>query len=406
MPETKAKRTSLLTRKGVHDRSNKRKRARRKASIRAKEEAPRVVGNSPFALTLQPKTWATLPHQNEDPKEIAVYRDLVRAYNQGAELKGIEKIIYKQGNTSTAAIAELLNLFKQNICPAGFEVNIDEHYHRKTNVQHFHFSIYKEISFPNYWHFFELKHIVLDLKKTNTKLHDLFIVWLRSFIYWCSIPSWFEGPMADSQYVLSNYTAELSDMLEKKDTPEVKAAMENNGYSEKEMRERLAAIEKTMKVYATGEAQDYMQMLIKTKPVKPHYLLRSLKKFAPQHKLVKFMKNGCELMKEIVGINDFCYERASGDDYECLSFDQQVTIIWDWHDHYTGCYSRHMEDLSYQLYVGSPTLCASILPSGTYGLNIEELPKHVEWPKKLSALQGEFQKIAERFTNYNERDLK
>jgi hypothetical protein len=191
-------------------------------------------------------------------------------------------------------------------------------------------------------------------------------------------------------------------MLEKKDMPEVKAAIENNGYTENDMKERLEQIEKSMKVYATGEAQEYMQKLIKAKPVKPVYLLRSLKKFAPQHKLVKFMKHGCELMKEKVGVIDFCYQLKNGDDYEDeLAFDEQVTIIWD-----TGCYARHMDDVSSQCGVSYPTLCGRIMPSGTHGLTLENLVKALEWPKKLSALQQEFQEIAERFTNYNQRDLK
>jgi hypothetical protein len=171
MPEIKHKRTSLLTRKSIHDRKDRRKVARRKASVRAKEEAPRVIASSAFALTLKPKLWASLPHAEADPKEIAVYRDLVRAYNHGAELAGVDKIIYKQSNTSTSAIAEVLQKFKQNICPKEFEVNIDEHYHRKTNAQHFHFSMFKSVEFSSYWHFFEIKHIVHHLKKTNTKLN-------------------------------------------------------------------------------------------------------------------------------------------------------------------------------------------------------------------------------------------
>lgn len=406
MPQTQHKGASLLTRKSIHDRKNRRKVARRKAGTGLKEEAPRVLANSAFALTLQPKTWATLPHTVEDPKAFAVYRDLVRAYNYGAELKGIDKIVYKQSNTSTAAIADLLQLFTKNICPKGFEVNIDEHYHKKTNAQHFHFSMFKHLEFPSYWHFFELKHVVHHLKKTNPKLHDLFITWLRSFVYYCSIPLWFDGPMSDSEFVLSSYTTELRELLEKKDLPEAKAAMENNGYTEKDMLQRLSDIETSLKVYATGEAQVYMQKLIKTKPVKPVYLLRSLKTFAPQHKLVKFMKHGCELMKEKAGINDFCYELASGDNEGGLAFDQQVTIIWDWHDHYTGCYCRHMEDVSMQEDVAAPTICGRILPSGTHGLTLENLTEAIHWPKKLSALQAEFQSIAERFTNYNQRNLK
>lgn len=406
MPAVQHKRASLYNRKNTNGRKIRRTIARRKASIRDKEEAPKVIANSAFTLTLQPKAWASLPHSEADPKEVALYRDLVWAYNKGAELAGVEKIIYKKSNTSTAAISDVLKQFKQTICPPGFEVNIEEHHHRKTNTQRFHFTIYKEASFPCYWHFFEVKHVVRHLKKTNQKLHDFFIVWLRSFIFSCSIPVWFDGPMADSQFILSNYAAELRHMLEKKDLPEVHDALERNGYTEKEMQDRLKAIEETMKVYATGEAQEYMQKLLKTKPVKPHYLLRSLKKFPQQNKIVKFMKHACELMKERVGVMDFGYSRAFGEDVEGVEFEQQIAIIWDWHDHYSGCYARHLEDMSSGMEVFPPVIACHILPSGVYNLDLKNFPQHINWPNKFSALQQEFQKITERFTNYNERDLK
>lgn len=409
MAKTKYAGAPSITRKSAHARKRRSKVSRRTGSIREETKAPTIIANSAFALTIQPKAWADLSKSTgavEDPAQVVLYKDMVQAYNHGAELVGINKLPFQKNNSTIAGVSELLALFKKNICPKGFEVNIDEHYNKKTGKQHFHFSVYNSAEFPAYWHFFEIKHVVNMLLKTNRKLHDLFIVFIRSFIHYCAIPTWFEGPMSNAEFILSDYVSELREIIKKEGEHEVKISLERTGYTLEQMKKRLSDIEKSMKEYATGQAQEYMQKLIKAKPVKPHYLLRSLKKFPGQNKLVKFMKNACELMKERVGIIDFCYQYGNGPDEEGLNFDEQVTIIWDWSDHISATQGRNIDDAANGLGVFSPTLCARFMPSGTYDLDMDRFVKSLRWPKKFSALQVQFQEITERFTNYNkQRDL-
>lgn len=400
---------SQLARTSVHARKRRAKINGRPGIIREDQKAPAIIANSAFALTLKPKTWACLSEDlgsEQDPAQLGMYKDMVNAYNHGATLVGAAKISFKQSDATTAGIAEVLALFNKNICPKGFDVNIDDHYNKKTKKKHFHFSVYKTCDFPAYWHFFEIKHVVGMLWKTNPKLHNLFTRFLRSFIHYSSIPCWFDGPMVNAEFTLSSYVEELREVIKKESEQEVQNAIERTGYTMDQMRKRLSDIESTMKEYATGQAQEYMQKLIKTKPLKPHYILRSLKKFPGQSKVVKFMRQACELMKEKVGVADFNYDYADGYDVEGLSFSEQVSIIWNWSDHISATQGRNIEETANSLGVLSPTLCARFMPTGTFELDMERLTKSLAWPKKLSALQGQFQKISERFTDYNEqRDL-
>lgn len=404
MAKLKQRKVAPRSRKNLNAGKN-RPGTRRQGSAGPQKEAPTVIANSVFALTLQPKSWAKIHDDlgaEDDPAEALLYKDLVSAYNYGAELVGAEKIEYKKSNASTTAIADLLAMFKKNILPEGFEVNIDQHYNKKLRRDGYHFAMYRACKFPGYWHFFELKHVCRWLKKTNIKLHDFFIVFLRSFIGYACIPTWFDGSMRNADFILSDYMHELRGHVEKGLDPD---HLNRLGYSEKEIKQRLADIESTMKEYAKGEASEYMNRIIKTKPVKPHYLLRSLKNFPGQSKLVKFMKQACELMKESVGLVDFCYHNIDGDDYDGLQFHEQVAIIWDWHDHYSGTQARAIEDMANGSGVFAPTLCGRILPTGCGGLTIEKLKNCLSWPEKLTKLQNMFQEISERFTDYKTREL-
>jgi len=168
------------------DARKNRQRKRRKESVREQESAPGIIASSIYDLTVKPKAWVEILEKSNYQKQnsdIIFYKQLVDAYNHGAALMGKERIEYKKSDTSPIALANVYKKFKENICPKGFDVNIDQYYHKKKNEAHNCFSMYKEIEFPSYWHFFEIRHIVKDLARNNKKLHDLFIVFLR-VIYW------------------------------------------------------------------------------------------------------------------------------------------------------------------------------------------------------------------------------
>jgi len=404
------KHTAIAQRSRVNLKRRKNKKGIGRTSLHGpKNEAPasKIVADSLFALNIKPKRWSDLQPTKDSDKEMQalyeIYSDLVKCYNHGADLVKCKRIVYKRSDTSRSAVSELLESFKKNICPAGFSVNIDSHQNKKSKRLGHHFTVYKECKFPtNYWHFFDIKNLVEDLQKRNRKLHDFFVIFLKSFIERCKIPTWWDYQMEGSQYELSSYLDELKGVM-KQNIPQEQ--FEKLGYTRADMEKRIADISTTMKEYATGAASKFM-VKIKQAPVRTAAsLLKSLKLFPYQNPLVQFMKNACGLMKRPCNIGDFCYTIADGHDEGEMGFDQQLTICWDWSDHYSATHGNHLIDLARQIGVTPPTLAGLFLPSGVHGLKMENLTDNLDFPKELSLLQAQFQKITEKYTDYNKRDL-
>lgn len=418
MPKVKHRRAARKSRAHTSSRRKKQKRDGRTSGPGIPASDTRVIANSAFALTIKPKTWAELHDQvsedERDPQEVHLYKDLIQAYNHGAQLVGADKLVIdKSKYRSAAAVAELLELFKKNICPDGFDVNIDGHYNKKARREGFHFSMYRPCNWPStYWHFFEIKHLVNDLKLKNKRLHDFFIVFLRSFIGYCGLPVWFDYPFVEAEFELAAYKESLDEML-KAGPEKLKKVYDETGITEETTKRRQEEISKTALEYSTGQAREYAKLIEKTKPRHPDSLLRSLKSFPGQSKLVQFMKAACQVMKMPASVGDFCYEFEdrsrdmsllfNSNAHEGLNYSNQVTVIWDWSDHISGTYSNMIVSIAENNGANPPVLVGRILPLGCGGLTMEKLEMNRVFPKKLSALQGMFQTITERYTDYKKQ---
>lgn len=408
MPTIKKRRAARRARQNIRRRKNK-PVTRRETGPGQSQDTPRVIANSVFALTVKPKTWAMLademPDKEYDQESFNSYKDLVRCYNHGADLVGAEHIPYDQSlSTSALAVAELVELFKTNICPKGFEVNIDEHYDNKRKRAAWHFTMYKECKFPlHYWHFFDIKKLVKDLYRKDRRLHDFFIVFLRTFAGFSGIHVWFDPIFINSMWELKEYRQDLANTINM--APE--EVYERNNLTKKQMIKRLKNIDACLEVYETGEAKRYEELIMKVKPVKPKVLLRQLKKFPAQSKVVQFMKDALDLLAdETVATSDFNYNPDGEANEEGLTFSQQTCIVWDWHDHVSAMFSNAIQSVAQGYGVHTPTLAARILPHGAGGLSIPRLIKGLGFPMKISSLQATFQKITSKYTNYDkQRDL-
>ncbi|MEO6610716.1 MAG: hypothetical protein ABIT05_01245 [Chitinophagaceae bacterium] len=354
-----------------------------------------------------------------------MYRDLVAAYNRGMDIVGGEKISLNKKAGAAHGVSEVVKLFKTNLCPDGWDFNIDEHFGKKSRSVRYHFTIYREAPFPNYWHFFEIKPIVKMLATKNPRLHDFFIVFLSSFIDKCGLPTWFNGGMRYADYHLPDHYYQLEHHLKHKETElktprkekRVKIAIADIGdpYADDEdpaeikenlsdtiekIKARMDRIRVTLDDYEKGDAHRYAKLLATIKPRSPQSLLKSLQRFPGQHKLVKFMKQACEFMKRKARVEDFCYHYTEGHDQVGLGFDLQVTVMWNWSDHFTDCHCEMMDSVSQGCGVFSPTLHARFMP-GVFKLDMEELKKSVDWTKELTSISTLYNDIASKLTDYN-----
>jgi len=414
MPAKTINRTTA-SRLRTHSRRRKNKPQQRRPGRRGPtQNSPKVIADSLFALTLKPKGWAEIASVNPDntresekEKDLRnMYSDLVKAYNQGAKLWRVPKIVLDRKINPIKGSAVVLEAFKKNICPEGFNVNIDQR-SRKGRSVGYHFTIYKEDqTFSECWHFFEIKHVLAKLKKNDKKLHDFFIVFLASFIKKLNLPTYYNYGMdcgamylEDHFYGLQYRLKQLNEQLKKSSKP-IEIDEKSINEEIKELEERAISIKSTIQDYNEGEAANTAKLIKAVKERTPQSLLNTLKGFPAQNKLVGFMKQACELMKKKATLADFCYECADDVDGDGLRFDMQVAVIWDWHDHFSKCQMEGIDSMVQGAGVFYPTLHARIVPD-KFTLDKKAFMDSITWPKSLTELFIRFLKISSKLTNYD-----
>lgn len=428
MPAKTINRTTA-SRLRTHSRRRKNKPQQRRPGRRGPaQNSPKVIADSLFALTLKPKGWAEIASVNPDntresekEKDLRnMYSDLVKAYNQGAKHWRVPTIVLDRKINPIKGSAVVLEAFKKNICPEGFNVNIDQH-SRKGRSLGYHFTIYKEDqTFSECWHFFEIKHVLAKLKKNDKKLHDFFIVFLASFIKKLNLPTYYNYGMDWGAMYLEDhfYGAQLrlktlSEQLKNLSKPieiEIGADVDDDIMDDRdeisineqiqEVEDHITTVKATITDYKEGEAANTAKLIKSVNVRSPQSLLNTLKGFPAQNKLVGFMKQACELMKKKATLADFCYEYADDVDGDGLRFDMQVAVIWDWHDHFSKYQMEGIDSMVQCAGVFYPTLHAQIVPD-KFTLDKKAFMDSITWPKSLTELFTRFLKISSKLTNYD-----
>jgi len=311
---------------------NNAKRQRREVNNDSKTQAPRIIANSLFALTLNEKSGIEVSLNQSNSNVFAentngveeMYYDLLNTFKNALKLYTGEVTNadpYKSGMSIDNSILYLINGFKNSILPTGFELNVDYRYDKG-----YHFTIFKEIETPCYWMTFEIKPIVKKLYRTNIDLHEFFIVFIKSFMTYTKILNWYNGGFGYAEYAVEEHLEDWENFESEFNSPEE---------AEKERRKRLA----TVWQYEHGEVKKYQKLICEANPITVEELLQALSKFNKRNHIVKWMYEACEFMKIQTNIWDFIYEEAFGEDRdgfeEGVKIEQQATIIWDSRDIYS-----------------------------------------------------------------------
>lgn len=403
MPKTShQKRTALRSRSHIHRRKNKQKQGRQ-GSNGNHPQAPKVIANSFFALTLKAKPGLEIsdkivekPHRGyhsaTDDYE-AMYKDLLQAYQNALKLvKGEQSPCdpLKDGFELSMALHYVTCAFKNNILPEGYRFNID-----RTNEGEYFFTIFKEVDFPDYWHAFELKQIVKKLWRDNQKLHDLFIVLIKSFMTSAGICGWWNGGMGYADWQLEERIANWDDSY---------GDFDEGSKEHKESMKAFASAVTTCKSYENGDPAEYQSLISKAKPRSADSLLKSLDRFSKRSPIVQWMIEVCEFMKLPGTIDDFTYPEMM-EEHEGLHFDEQATVIWDWEDEYTAEQMEGMEATVQGCGEFPPILNMGIMPYSKK-IDFDDLQKREAWPQKLSDLFKSMREVIKMITQKKKKNAK
>jgi hypothetical protein len=361
-------------------------RQRRQGSQRTQQKDPAVIADSIYSLTLKAKPGVSLAIErkhrrgrimsDEDDYE-QMYKDLLGCYQHALSLIGNPSPFdpFANGLSLSVSIYYVLNAFKSNVLPAGYDVNID-----KDDENGYYFTIYKECWSAGYWHAFEIKPVIRKLTR-NKKLHDLFISVIKCMIAKADIGTWYDGGMGYAEYMLEEELGNWDDNHgSEDDTP---------AEQKKNMRAFQKASE-TLRNYQSGEVKDYEDIIRDTPFIAPEEILEVLNKLKSTSPIVHWMKIACHFLKLPGCINDFIYLEC--EDLEGLKYDQHVTIIWDWQDAYSDIQCECLDSEAQGLGVNEPTLNFPVTRN-LKSLDLAEIEQRSEWPERLSHLFDAYQKM-------------
>ncbi len=379
MPQaTKQRRSSRTVRESINARGIK-ARPRCQGGSRTTAQAPRIIANSLFALTLKPipgvafdlkKPLSKNRFHSEDDYE-QMYHDLLKCVQHALKLQGVETKAdpYAAGIDLSASLVFVTSLFEHEILPGKLHGEYQWLYNIDKDDHGYYFTIYKYCEMQQYWHAFEIKHVVKYLYTRNKPVHDIFIRFLKTFMAYTDIKAWYNGALGYADYWFDEEIEFWWDNHDKTDKDDISA-----------YKEAL----KTRAVYATGEAKRYQLLLEKTTAENPAKLIDELLKFSKKNKLVNWMIEACAFMqKRHAYINGFIYEED--DAQEGLKFDQQVGIIWDWDDEYTHAQSEAMDSDANSVGICSPCFFYHITPH-TERFDKQELHEAIKIPLQIDKL--------------------
>jgi hypothetical protein len=392
---TKQKNSSSRTRSGAYRRKN-RKEHRREGIERTKQKGPRIIANSFFALTLKEKPGLEVfdkieirSDYNEADDYYAMYHDLLAAYQNGMRLIGKETKVdpLKEGLNIGTSLSFVINGFKNNLLIGGYDVRIDR------DGDHYYFTMYIACDIPEYWHAFELMPVVEYLKTKSLQLHDVFLKFIAYMKSRLNILTWYNGGCGFAEYQMEE-KVDL-DMWEEWDMPmttDPKATKAEKKQAQ-ESKERYDLTLNTFNNYKAGVIRVYEQYLTDHISNKEEIKNR-LSRFDKKIPIVRWMKQAMEFMEQPGCISDYVYqELIQGEEYEGLTFDRQVTIIWDWNDEYTRLEMEAIDDEASN--VGTvPPIFHYHISKHTKELNLDKYLEWQSWPMRFSKLWEKYRDIA------------
>lgn len=379
----KRKRIAQRSRKNPIHRKNKQVK-RRKGARRAKPASPKVIANSVFALTLNPKPGFEVQkkidpdrheyYRGDSPDDYEkMYHDLLVCFRNAYKIIHNEPIRFsplKDGLPIGLSLHHLIEAFKLNILPSGFNFNIDR------DQDEYHFTIYKAIDFPWIWHTFEMKYIARALAKRNPALLKLYIQFMRAFSKHCGIELWFQGNISNADWWLEDRISNYYDWEVEEDEKE-------------EHEEFLHLITATLADYRSGEAYSIEKDIVDSPLREPASIRKSLARFSRKNPIVEFMYKACDFMELPYKTWDFTYDPEGEDreDFngEGVQFVYQSAILWDEMDEYSKAYGEMLDSEAQNSGV-FPPIIYHFFTKHTKTFDPDWFKNGIKWPAALTKI--------------------
>jgi hypothetical protein len=389
--------TALRTRQTAY-RRKVRSIQRRQGNKRTRPDPPRVLANSIFALTLDAKPGLEVLTITAGKKSLLqgeddyfrIYSDLFPVMKHAVKLATGEHTEYDpllDGQTIGWSLGYLVRIFKTQVLPKDYEFRID-----KSDQHGYHFTIYRYCPFNDFWHAFEVKPVIEDLKKTNCRLHDLFISFLNYFLEKTGIDAWWNGALGYAEYALEEEVFNWEDNVGPIAAPKKASKQEKKEAEQSRVQYEQANL--AIKEYKTGDPVKYKKLILSNR-VSKTAILSALAHTKVNHPIVNWMLRAMDFMEAPGSIREYMYRDYFDDEnIEGLMFDEQVALLWDWQDPYSRLQGEGLDANAQGVGIHPPLLHYPITLD-TKKIDVAQLNERVRWPAKLSDLWNGYATIVE-----------
>lgn len=367
MPKNSNTRTSRKTRKNLLQRKNRKKQGRA-GRRRPEPNAPAIIANSLFALTLNPVPGVVVEsNKSLQNGAFKIYDDLLLCLNKIISSSGEIPKLPADDLPIERKLDALMGLIKRAL-KLEFNVELIE--------KKFCVVVYHKCDYVNYLPAFQVGPSLLKVKKQNPRIHDLFVSFLKTFVSVACVDTWFDFAFENSREYLKDTIWQY----------------ENDGdYRQDIDPDWMDEAKKDLEEYETGLPTVYQKLLRRTKnPKSAADLLKSANRFKAKHPLLKLIRKGCEVLDPRFSMWKYNYnpdidnqDEDNRDGYS-LEFINQAMICWKYggpvDDEYNSWIDSHANEAGVDL-----PICKSVIhPNKNGRFNKEEFIEMCLWPSRLA----------------------
>lgn len=374
MPKTIINRSaSPGTRKNSVRRNRKPKQGCQGRGRQSKKASP-FIANSLFALTLKPISGINVECRKSNLTGVnRMLNDLLKCYNK----------IVPAGNPAIPhyypvdkKVECIMKLIRQAI-PKPYKINIDQ------IKGAYCVAVYAYCPYKNYLPAIQVGPAILKLKDDYPALHDIFLMFLKSFIRTTKVDTWWDE--------LYSMGIESLDDMTCQDDPQM---------DQEFVEEAIADI----KIYREGDAAYYQQKILAGKRIKSTpEILRMVGRLRRKNPVIKIIEDGCKIID--TGMNMFKYryqpdgeKNEDGWDIEPLRFENQAMIFWNADGHCSAEYDQWIDMQAGEGGVDEPVFAEILNPGQKSSFDIEAFKEKCLWPARLADFFAETIESLKKYT--------
>ncbi|MGN6435974.1 MAG: hypothetical protein ACTHMM_05545 [Agriterribacter sp.] len=383
MPQTTIKKkTARGARRNLRKR-NLKKGNRRQAGNRSTKAINKIIGSSLYALKFDTIPGVVVEKKFDgkwkgdgDDDYDAMYNDLFAAYKRYCVLTGneISKFDPLAAGVDLGKSLFLITQRMKEAVPHGYHISID----KNIDSSGYCFTIYKEVDFQQYWHYFNIEPVIKYLEKKDPELLWLFVSAINALVSYCDFQTW--RWLYGFDIVVDDWSRE----------DYIRGWSENGEHEQSLEKEFTEEVQK----YTTGPAAKYYDFIKGKKCQKdPKKLLSEIKSLRRRNPIKNWITAAAQLVNDKWRIRDFCFD-GDASEYEDapVRLHDQITIIWSDDDNVYKITCEYMDNEAANFGTEAAIINFPVSKK-TKAIDLQNYKEGEKWMSKIDDLFQQYQDV-------------